>query len=246
MANALLAEGLKPGDRVILYVGNSVELVVAVAALWKAGALPIPITTWTVGRELAFLVSDAKPFAVLYGPEQLDAVRRAELPEGVMHIMTAPADHAVDLKSLIAAGDDEPLSVLPPEPDDAMIGYTSGTTGNPKGSIMTHSNLITTQLFTSAVTGARERRHLYDHDTDRAPGRHGAAGDLLLPGGDGDRDAEIRPRRRDRADRAASDQHHLPGFRRWRGCCWNGSRRQGCRARACASLRRPVRRFRKR
>jgi len=155
MANALLAEGLKPSDRVILYVGNSVELVVAVAALWKAGALPIPITTWTVGRELAFMVSDAKPFAVLYGPEQRDAVRSAELPDGVMHIMTEPADHAIDLKALIAAGEDTSPPALPPEPDDAMIGYTSGTTGNPKGSIMTHSNLITTQLFTSAVTGAR-------------------------------------------------------------------------------------------
>lgn len=155
MANALLAEGLKPGDRVILYVGNSVELVIAVAALWKAGALPIPITTWTVGRELAFLVSDAKPFAVLYGSEQVEAVRMAELPDGVMHIMTEPADHAVDLKALIVAGEDKPPPALPPEPDDAMIGYTSGTTGNPKGSILTNSNLITTQLFTSAVTGAR-------------------------------------------------------------------------------------------
>ena len=155
MANALLAEGLKPGDRVILYVGNSVALVVAVAALWKAGALPIPITTWTVGRELAFLVSDAKPFAVLYGPEQLDAVQTANLPDGVLHIMTEPAGHAVDLKALIDAGEDTPPPALPPEPDDAMIGYTSGTTGNPKGSILTHSNLITTQLMTSAVTGAR-------------------------------------------------------------------------------------------
>lgn len=155
MANALRAEGLKPGDRVILYVGNSVALVVAVAALWKAGALPVPITTWTVGRELAFLVSDSKPFAVLYGPEQSAAVRSAELPDGVMHIMTEPVDHAIDLKALIAAGEDKPPPALPPEPDDAMIGYTSGTTGNPKGSILTNSNLITTQLFTSAVTSAR-------------------------------------------------------------------------------------------
>jgi len=74
MANALLSKGLAQGDRVILYVGNSLELVVAVAALWKVGALPIPITTWTVGRELAFLVADSKPFAVLYGPDQEAAV----------------------------------------------------------------------------------------------------------------------------------------------------------------------------
>ena len=155
MANALLAKGLKQGDRVILYVGNSVELVVAVAALWKAGALPIPITTWTVGRELAFLVSDCKPFAVLYGPEQMDAVQSADLPGDIMHIMTAPAGHALDLKSLIEQGDETAPPALPVEPDDAMIGYTSGTTGNPKGSILTHANLITAQLLTSTVASLR-------------------------------------------------------------------------------------------
>jgi len=150
MVNALRARGLRPGDRVILYVGNSVELVVAVAALWKAGALPIPITTWTVGRELAFLVSDSKPFAVLYGQEQADAVQSAGLPDRVLRIMTAPSDHALDLKSLIEEGADTPPPALPPEPDDAMIGYTSGTTGHPKGAILTHANLITAQLVMSA------------------------------------------------------------------------------------------------
>ncbi len=149
MANALLAKGLRQGDRVILYVGNSLELVVAIAALWKAGALPIPITTWTVGRELAFLVSDSKPFAVLYGPEQIAEVQSAELPGDVMHIMTAPSEHGLDLAALIAAGDDAPPPPLPPRPDDAMIGYTSGTTGKPKGSITTHANLITAQLLVS-------------------------------------------------------------------------------------------------
>ncbi|MDP6873527.1 MAG: class I adenylate-forming enzyme family protein [Alphaproteobacteria bacterium] len=149
MANALLAKGLRQGDRVILYVGNSLELVVAIAALWKAGALPIPITTWTVGRELAFLVSDSKPFAVLYGPEQTVEVQNAELPGDVMHIMTVPSKHGLDLEALIAAGDAAPPPPLPPQPDDAMIGYTSGTTGRPKGSIMTHANLITAQLLVS-------------------------------------------------------------------------------------------------
>jgi long-chain acyl-CoA synthetase len=154
MANALLSKGLAHGDRVILYVGNSLELVVAVAALWKAGALPIPITTWTVGRELAFLVADSKPFAVLYGPDQEAAVQSADLPAGVMHITTAASDQGLDLASLIDsgltdAGVEGPPPSLPADPDDAMIGYTSGTTGNPKGAILTHANLITAQLLVS-------------------------------------------------------------------------------------------------
>ncbi len=155
MANALLAKGMRQGDRVILYVGNSVELVVAIAALWKAGALPIPITTWTVGRELAFLVSDSEPFAVLYGPEQATAVQAANLPQDVMHISTVASDHALDLKSLIASGVERPPPALPAEPDDAMIGYTSGTTGKPKGAILTHANLITAQLLISTFCDLR-------------------------------------------------------------------------------------------
>lgn len=155
MANALLARGLKPGDRVILYVGNSIPLVVAVAALWKAGALPIPITTWTVGRELAFLASDSQPFAILYGPEQTDAVDSADLPAGVLHIMTEPSDRALDLASLIAEGAEGPPPALPPDPDDAMIGYTSGTTGHPKGAVLTHANLITAQLMVSTYCDLR-------------------------------------------------------------------------------------------
>ncbi|MEC9152693.1 MAG: class I adenylate-forming enzyme family protein, partial [Pseudomonadota bacterium] len=153
MANALLAKGLKPGDRVALYVGNTIELVVAVAALWKAGALPIPITTWTVGRELAFVVDDAKPFAILYGTEQAEQVASAKLPDNVLHIVTEDKDHAISLASLIETDDDTAPPALPPEPDDAMISYTSGTTGKPKGAILTHANLVTAQLLFSTVTG---------------------------------------------------------------------------------------------
>jgi long-chain acyl-CoA synthetase len=150
-----LSKGLAQGDRVILYVGNSLELVVAVAALWKVGALPIPITTWTVGRELAFLVADSKPFAVLYGPDQEAAVQTADLPACVMHITTAASDRGLDLTSLVEAVAEGPPPSLPPSPDDAMIGYTSGTTGNPKGAILTHANLITAQLLVSTYCGLR-------------------------------------------------------------------------------------------
>lgn len=49
LANALIDRGLKPGDRVILYVGNSLALVEAIAAVWKAGGVTVPITPWIVG-----------------------------------------------------------------------------------------------------------------------------------------------------------------------------------------------------
>lgn len=157
LANALLARGLSVGDRVILYVGNSLELVEMIAAVWKAGGLAVPITTWIVGRELAFMVGDCRPFAVVYGPAQSDNVDQAldeSAVEGVRRIVIgdggddAPGD-AIAYDELLTAGADEKPPNLPHDRDDALIGYTSGTTGNPKGAVTTHSNLITTQLCTA-------------------------------------------------------------------------------------------------
>jgi long-chain acyl-CoA synthetase len=163
LAQALITLGLRPGDRVILYVGNSLDLVEAIAAVWKAGGLIVPITPWMVGRELAFMVGDCQPFAILYGPQQREHVERAlSNHQEVRPILIGEkADGpVVTLASLCAAGSDTPLPPLPVEADDAVIGYTSGTTGTPKGAVLTHTNLILNQLNT-AVFWALSVRDVY-------------------------------------------------------------------------------------
>lgn len=155
LANALLDHGLQVGDRVILYVGNSVELVELIAAVWKAGGLAVPITTWIVGHELAFMVGDCKPFAVVYGPAQAGNVDHAfseAAVDGVRRIIIGGNDNmadAIGYEDLMAAGAQQKPPPLPHDRHDALIGYTSGTTGHPKGAVTTHSNLITTQLCTA-------------------------------------------------------------------------------------------------
>jgi acyl-CoA synthetase (AMP-forming)/AMP-acid ligase II len=156
LANALIDRGLKPGDRVILYVGNSLALVEAIAAVWKAGGVTVPITPWIVGPELAFMVGDCQPFAILYGPEQTAHVDRAlaDHPEvRRTFIGDSTATNVTTLDSLLSSGSEAPPPRLPADATDAVIGYTSGTTGHPKGAVITHTNLITNQLSSATSWG---------------------------------------------------------------------------------------------
>jgi acyl-CoA synthetase (AMP-forming)/AMP-acid ligase II len=156
LANALIDCGLKPGDRVILYVGNSLALVEAIAAVWKAGGITVPITPWIVGPELAFLVGDCQPFAILYGPEQTAHVDHALAghPEVQrLFIGDSVAPSVTTLDCLLASGSQTPPPRLPADATDAVIGYTSGTTGHPKGAVITHANLITNQLASATYWG---------------------------------------------------------------------------------------------
>jgi long-chain acyl-CoA synthetase len=156
LGNALIARGFKPGDRVMLYIGNSVELVEAIAAVWKAGGVAVPITTWLVGRELAFMVEDCQPCTIVYGPEQAEHIDVAlDGQADVLRVVIGGEKgyDALGFEDLLASGTDAPLPSLPLTSDAAIIAYTSGTTGKPKGAVLTHANLITSQLCIATYWG---------------------------------------------------------------------------------------------
>lgn len=130
-AGRLRGAGLEPGDRILFSAGSSIELVVAHVAALRAGLVVVPANTAYRQRELAHLITDARPkAAVIDAPERARWVAAAD-PE--LLVLTPALELPVHgPPALDLSGPDEP----------ALIGYTSGTTGSPKGAVLTHGNLL--------------------------------------------------------------------------------------------------------
>lgn len=131
-AARLAGTGLRPGDRVLISASSSVDLVVAHVACLRAGFVVVPANTAYRERELAHLVADARPSLAIVDDEERAAWVTAAAPIPV-------ADPA--LAALTATSTPPPLDTAALG-DIALLGYTSGTTGAPKGAILTHGNLL--------------------------------------------------------------------------------------------------------
>lgn len=164
-AAALLAAGLERGDRVGLYVQNDPAFVIGLVGIWKAGGAAVAINPMNKARELTYLLSDSGATALLCLDDLYDEVARdvvGAAGSAVRTVFTCSAldrqargdervlgntskhtpQGTLDLETAIEqyAGHDVPDPGLGAE-DLAVLTYTSGTTGQPKGAINTHGNL---------------------------------------------------------------------------------------------------------
>ena len=130
-AGRLHATGLRAGDRVLVSAVASLDLVVAHVACLRLGLVVVPANTAYRAAELAHLVGDAKPRAAI-----CDDAARADALRAV-----DPALHAFTPALALPDADPPALDAAAPE-DPALIGYTSGTTGRPKGAVLSHANLL--------------------------------------------------------------------------------------------------------
>lgn len=132
IAARLHRAGLRPGDRVLMSAGTSLELVEAYVGALRLGLVVVPANTAYREREVAYIVSHAEPRgAVVDDPERGSWVERASGGRAVVvgPEVDLPDGPAVDVDTV---GNGDP----------ALIGYTSGTTGDPKGAVLTHANLL--------------------------------------------------------------------------------------------------------
>jgi fatty-acyl-CoA synthase len=145
LAAALRDRGIGPGDRVALLTLNHPFFLEAVLAANSLGAMAVPLNFRLAPPELAYILTDAAPSA-LFVDAPLAPVLGA-VPEAVGSIATrvsigaAPEDSGLEAyEELVAAH--EPLE-LPDVPEDAtaLLMYTSGTTGRPKGAMLSHRNM---------------------------------------------------------------------------------------------------------
>lgn len=139
IANAFLDMGVARGDRVILYLDKSLFLVVSYLALLKIGAIAVPLNPGFKESEVDYLLRDSDAGLVLAGTAQEVTVRAVDPEVPVLAIDTKKPYQELDL--FRTSSDRDPGTTTGPE-DPALIVYTSGTTGMPKGAVLTHGNLV--------------------------------------------------------------------------------------------------------
>src|SRR5437588_6638261 len=132
VAGRLQGAGLQPGDRMLFSAESSLELVIAHVAALRSGIVVVPTNTAYREREVAHIVKDARPKAAL-----VDSDERAGWVRGAAGSEALVVGPGVDLPDRSPAALD---LAAPGEP--ALIGYTSGTTGSPKGAVLSHANLL--------------------------------------------------------------------------------------------------------
>ncbi|MGH2377879.1 MAG: class I adenylate-forming enzyme family protein [Candidatus Limnocylindria bacterium] len=164
LANGLLALGVERGDRVALFGRNSVEWVVAYFAAAKAGAILVPASYWYKAAELAHVLGDSGARVLIAAADHEDVVTeaRSTVTPAPRVVWIGPGGGADDTTyaALIAGSSDEEPDAAISEGDPHIILYTSGTTGSPKGAVLSHRAHVLHAATWAAETRA-ERDDVY-------------------------------------------------------------------------------------
>ena len=142
--------GVRPGDCVAIVARNSVDFLLAYFGLCRLGAVAVPINYMVQkADELAYMLNDCRAVGVVTQKEFLKGLRGAAAKTPSMThlwVMDAPLEECHDKEEIFSALLGADLDALPrvevKEQDTACILYTSGTTGHPKGAMLTHRNFV--------------------------------------------------------------------------------------------------------
>jgi fatty-acyl-CoA synthase len=157
VARGLRELGIAPGDRVGILGANSVEWCVLALAAMHCGGVLVPLNIRLAPPELTMIIEHSGCRAVAVDETFESLLDRAELGADVLQISLDGTAAGVATVSDLAGS--QPAEIVPRADDDpAIIGYTSGTTGLPKGVILTHRNVDASSMQTAYAEGSMKQR----------------------------------------------------------------------------------------
>lgn len=136
LAEGLQNLGLESGARVVIWLKNCPEYIETMFACWKAGFAIVPMNPRLTASEVAFHIDDCSAQVMVYGPHF--AADAAQVPVPYKIAIAGSADLDIAYETLAGRSGVEFGTVELPEDSPAWLFYTSGTTGRPKGAVLSH------------------------------------------------------------------------------------------------------------
>ena len=168
LANALADRGVSYGDRVATFMMNRLEVVETYMASCRLGAICVPINFRLVPDEVTYIATDSRAKALVVDADLAEAAGavRERVPELETCLVVADSADAAGpgaelYEPVLAAASNEQQVIDVPEHDPAFIMYTSGTTGRPKGAVLSHFNLLINTYNVMASIGVREADEVF-------------------------------------------------------------------------------------
>lgn len=150
LAHALKANGVRPGDRVALYLPNVPEFPVCYLAILKTGAIAVSINASFKTDEVTYIVNDSGSVVLFTTGDLLPQIPRQDCPS-LQHVVVCAGDAGGNpsLEHWVSTGASAAKALEMTRDDPAALLYTSGTTGFPKGAILTHGNVVSNMYATA-------------------------------------------------------------------------------------------------
>lgn len=154
MASGLAAIGVGRGDRVTLYAPNSWEWMVSYYGILKTGAVINPVNTLLTPEEIAYVVADCDAKTIVASREKAEVVLPLRSKQGADEVILFGKDVPSEARSFerLIAENRPGFGVVAVEPEAlSTICYTSGTTGHPKGAMLSHRSVILNAAMTAQM-----------------------------------------------------------------------------------------------